>query len=214
MTRQMASPVRTLARKSTDTLGLEVKAPALAKPVRRTAAQASVRMLPMKSRYALKALVFLARNGGDGPVLISSIAEAEGIPRKFLEAILLELRNHGVLASRRGKNGGYTLLLPPQQINLGDVIRMLTGPMAPLPCLSKTAYQRCVECPNEGTCAVRLLLADVHAATLRIVDGTTLADLIVRIEAQSSHCDPSVIAVMGEACSPAATPALVAAQRD
>ena len=161
-------------------------------------------MLPMKSRYALKALVYLARQEDGQPVLISAIAEAEGIPRKFLEAILLELRNHGVLASRRGKNGGYTLRMAPKDINLGDVIRMLTGPMAPLPCLSKTAYQRCVECHDEATCAVRLLLADVHAATLRIVDGTTLADLLARIASHSSHCDPSVIAVMGEDCSQAA----------
>lgn len=143
-------------------------------------------MLPMKSRYALKALVFLARNQDDGPALISEIAEAEGIPRKFLEAILLELRNHGVLTSRRGRGGGYTLLLPPDQVNLGSVIRALTGPMAPLPCLSVTAYQRCAECQDESSCAVRLLLADVHAATLRIVDGTTLADLVQRVTTASA----------------------------
>jgi Rrf2 family protein len=144
-------------------------------------------MLPMKSRYALKALVFLAQHQEDGPVLISDIAEAEAIPRKFLEAILLELRNHGILASRRGRGGGYLLRMPPDQVNLGSVIRALTGPMAPLPCLSVTAYQRCQECQDEATCAVRLLLADVHAATLRIVDGTTLADLLLRVTAASRN---------------------------
>ena len=74
-------------------------------------------------------------------------------------------------------------MLPPGDINLGDVIRTLSGPLAPLPCLSKTAYQRCAECRDEATCAVRLLLADVHAEALRIVDGTTLADLVQRIDA-------------------------------
>lgn len=138
-------------------------------------------MLPMKSRYALKALVYLARNDQQGPVLISSIAEAEGIPRKFLEAILLELRNHGVLASRRGKHGGYSILGKPEDIMLGEVIRVLTGPLAPVPCLSKTAYQRCGECRNEATCAVRVLLADVHTATLQILDHTSLADLVLKV---------------------------------
>jgi len=140
-------------------------------------------MLPMKSRYALKALVYLARHDSGGPVLIADIARDEAIPRKFLEGILLELRNQGFLASRRGKNGGYNLLLPPALISLGAVIRTLTGPMAPLPCLSRTAYQRCAECADETTCAPRLLMADVHAETLRIVDGTSLADLLTRLDA-------------------------------
>ncbi len=138
-------------------------------------------MLPMKSRYGLKALVHLARAGDGLPVQTATIAQVEGIPRKFLEAILLELKNHGVLASRRGKAGGYVLRLSPADINLGDVIRVLSGPLAPLPCLSKTAYQRCVECADERTCAVRTLLADVHAEALRIVDGTTLAGLVSRM---------------------------------
>lgn len=144
-------------------------------------------MLPMKSRYAVKALVFLARR--QAPAQIVEIAEAEAIPRKFLEAILVELRNHGLLTSRRGKNGGYALRVPPVQINLGDTIRMLTGPLAPLPCLSKTAYQRCAECTDEGTCAVRTLLADVHAATLRIMDNTTLADLLAKLDAAGDRMD-------------------------
>ncbi len=139
-------------------------------------------MLPMKSRYALKALVHLARFGGDAPVPVSAIAQAETIPAKFLEAILLELRNAGILASRRGKGGGYTLLLTPEKIGLGNMIRLLSGPLAPLPCLSKTAYHRCPECVDEGTCAVRLLMAESHAAMLASLDQTTLADLVRRIE--------------------------------
>lgn len=138
-------------------------------------------MVPMKSRYALKALVYLARHQHQGPILISAIAEAEGIPRKFLEAILLELRNHGTLASRRGKHGGYSLLAKPDEIMLGEVIRTLTGPLAPVPCLSKSAYQRCAECKDEATCAVRLLLADVHTATLQILDHTSLGDLVSKV---------------------------------
>ncbi len=138
-------------------------------------------MLPMKSRYAIKALVYLAQHGG-GPVLISNISKSEGIPRKFLETILLELRNHGTLTSRRGRGGGYALRLPAEKIHLGDVIRVLTGPLAPVPCLSKTAYHACEECRDEATCAVRLLLAEVHAVTLKVVDGTSLADLVSRVE--------------------------------
>ena len=155
-------------------------------------------MLPMKSRYALKALVFLARHQADGPVPVAGIAAAEAIPVKFLEAILLELRNSGILTSRRGPTGGYQLRVEPETVHLGDVIRNLSGPMAPLPCLSKTAYHRCTECVDEATCAVRLLMADVHAATLRIVDGTTLAQLVARVDAsaageaegQSERCRP------------------------
>ena len=141
-------------------------------------------MLPMKSRYAIKALVFMARQRErQVAVQIADIAAAEAIPRKFLEVILLELRNHGILASRRGKGGGYSLRLPPSEVNLGTVIRVLTGPMAPLPCLSKTAYQRCPECLDERTCAARALMAEAHAATLRIVDGTTLEALVARLNA-------------------------------
>lgn len=156
-------------------------------------------MLPMKSRYALKALVFLARHQAEGAIPVAGIAAAEAIPVKFLEAILLELRNAGILTSRRGPTGGYQLRVEPQTVHLGDVIRNLSGPMAPLPCLSKTAYHRCGECVDETTCAVRLLMADVHAATLRIVDGTTLAELVARVDAaavggdegQSERCRPT-----------------------
>ncbi len=143
-------------------------------------------MLPMKSRYALKALVFLARHQVDGPVPVAGIAAAEAIPTKFLEAILLELRNAGILTSRRGPTGGYQLRVEPSTVHLGDVIRNLSGPMAPLPCLSKSAYHRCTECVDEATCAVRLLMADVHAQTLRILDGTTLAQLVARVDAAAA----------------------------
>lgn len=138
-------------------------------------------MLPMKARYAVKALVHIARAGG-GPCLAGEIAEAEQIPRKYLESILVELRNLGILSARRGRGGGYALLRPAAEIVLGDAIRAVSGPLAPVACLSKTAYQRCDDCVDEAACAVRLLLQQVHAAQLRIVDGTTLADLAARVE--------------------------------
>lgn len=140
-------------------------------------------MLPMKARYAVKALVQLAQSAPGQPVAIAHISAQQGIPRKFLEAILVQLRNAGILASKRGKDGGYWLRVPPAEIALGDVLRHVAGPLAPVPCLSKTAYRRCDECVDEAACSVRLLLADVHAATLRIVDNTTLGDLVARLPA-------------------------------
>jgi Rrf2 family protein len=134
----------------------------------------------MKARYGIKALVFLARTDGLRPVAAQSIAKAERIPPKYLEGILRALRQAGYVASVRGQFGGYALQRPAGEVVLGDVIRALSGPLAPVPCLSKTAYERCGECVDEATCAVRMLLQDVHAATLRIVDGTTLADLAAR----------------------------------
>jgi Rrf2 family protein len=134
-------------------------------------------MLTMKTRYALKALTLLAEAGQGAVVLSGDLAEREGIPKKFLEAILRELRMHGVLSSQRGRGGGYSLREPPEQIQLVTIVRALDGPIAPVPCLSKTAYARCAECKSETTCGVRFILKDLHDATLKILEGTTLADL-------------------------------------
>src|ERR1700688_1219336 len=98
-------------------------------------------MLSHKSKYALKAMIALSHEYGRGPLLISEIAEREKIPRRFLELILLELKNQGVLRSKKGKGGGYALSKPPGQISVGHVLRMLEGPIALLPCVSKTAYE-------------------------------------------------------------------------
>jgi len=100
-------------------------------------------MLSKKSKYALKALMVLAKEYGQGPVLISDVAQRAGIPRKFLELILLELKNQGILQSKKGKGGGYFLAREPRAISVGHIIRILDGPIAPLPCVSKTAYMRC-----------------------------------------------------------------------
>lgn len=137
-------------------------------------------MLTMKTRYALKALGILAERGPQQTTLIAEISEREAIPRKFLEAILRELRQHGLLLAQRGRGGGYRLRKPPEEINLAEVIRALDGPLAPVPCLSRTAYERCAECKSERACGVRLVLKDLHEATSNILENTTLADLLRR----------------------------------
>lgn len=134
--------------------------------------------LTQKAKYALKALVFLAKEYDSGPVLITTIAESEGISRKFLELILLELKNHGVLQSKKGRGGGYWLARPPEDIYLGAIIRIFEGALAPLPCASKRYYRRCEECRDEATCEVRAVMLEVKQATLRVLDTTSLQDTL------------------------------------
>jgi len=139
-------------------------------------------MLHNKTKYALKALQVLAKEYGQGPVLISEIARREKISPKFLELILLELKNHGILQSKKGKGGGYFLARPPQSVSVGHIIRIMEGPLAPIPCVSRTAYMRCAECRDERTCGIRIIMKDVRDATAAILDSTTLADVLKRIE--------------------------------
>jgi Rrf2 family protein len=139
-------------------------------------------MLTQKSKYALKALTVLAKEYGQGPVLISDIAHREGIPHKFLELILLELKNHSLLQSKKGKGGGYFLAREPRAISVGQVVRALDGPIAPLPCVSKTAYMRCHECRDERTCGIRMVMKEVRDATAKIMDSTTLEDMLKRVQ--------------------------------
>lgn len=138
-------------------------------------------MITMKTKYALKALCRLALAEPGARVLIADIAEQEGIPRKFLELILGELKQHGILQSRKGRGGGYTLAKNPDTITVASVLRVLDGPIAPVPCLSRTAYQRCAECRDEGTCGVRLILREAHAASVQVLENTTLADMVERV---------------------------------
>jgi Rrf2 family protein len=138
-------------------------------------------MISHKSKYALKAMIVLAHEYGNGPVLISEIAAREGIPRKFLELILLELRNRGILQSKKGKGGGYFLGRAPDEVTLGEILRDIEGPLAPIPCVSHTAYMRCQECRDERTCGIRMVMKDVRDATARILDSTTLADVLRRV---------------------------------
>ena len=141
----------------------------------------------MKAKYGLRAMLFLAREYGEGPILISEIARKEAIPKKFLELILLELRNTGYLHSKKGRGGGYYLGKSPQQISLGEIIRILDGPLAPIPCVSLTAYRRCPDCPDEKTCGIRVVMKEVRDATARILDGTTLADVLAQTDQGSSN---------------------------
>jgi Rrf2 family protein len=134
----------------------------------------------MKTKYALKALAQLASGPVGEPMLIGDIADREQIPKKFLEAILAELKQHGFVRSRKGRGGGYLLARNPDTITLASVVRVLDGPIAPVPCLSRTAYRRCEGCKDEATCAVRLALAEAHAASLTVLESTTVADMVSR----------------------------------
>ncbi|HSY38801.1 MAG TPA: Rrf2 family transcriptional regulator [Polyangia bacterium] len=137
--------------------------------------------LSRKARYALRALYALSAEEARGPVLIADLAEREKIPHKFLETILLELKNAGVLKSKKGKGGGYSLARPPEQITMGQVIRIIDGPLAPIPCASERAFVRCEECVDETTCGTRQVMKQVRDAIAAILDGTTLADVQTQI---------------------------------
>ncbi len=137
--------------------------------------------LSRKARYALRALYALANDESNGPVLIADLAEREHIPHKFLELILLELRNAGILRSKKGKGGGYALARPPREVTLGQIIRVVDGPLAPIPCVSERAYVRCEECVSEESCGTRMVMKEVRDAIAKILDGTTLADVCERV---------------------------------
>src|SRR5512144_1822413 len=127
-------------------------------------------MISQKAKYALRALIALARADEGCPVQISDIARSQVIPKKFLEQILLELKRDGLVASRRGKQGGYLLRRSSSDISFGEVLRLIDGPVAPLPCLSKTAYRRCADCQDEGTCEIRHVFAGVVKAQREVLD--------------------------------------------
>jgi Rrf2 family protein len=132
-------------------------------------------MISQRARYAFKALFALVRAKG-GLVQSREIAAAEGIPQSFLEQIMIDLRRGGLVGSRRGKVGGHYLLKDPATISCGQVLRLIDGPIAPLPCLSRTAYRRCEDCRDEKRCAVRHLFADGYAAMIGALESTSLAD--------------------------------------
>ena len=133
-------------------------------------------MLSKKTKYGLKALSYLANCSNNVPVGTSQIAENEQISRKFLETILLVLKNGGLLGAKKGKQGGYYLLRKPQEIAMVEVIRLLEGPIAMLPCVSLNYYEKCEDCPDEKACAVHSLMIRVRDSTLRILENSTLAD--------------------------------------
>jgi len=133
-------------------------------------------MLSKKSQYAIKALSYLAAKKDDGPVLISEIAKAKKIPIKFLENILLELRKAGFLDSKKGKGGGYFFRQDPSTIKLANVIRLVNGPIAMLPCVSLYFYERCKNC-DEKSCALHDVMIEVRDATLNILENRMVSDL-------------------------------------
>jgi Rrf2 family protein len=133
-------------------------------------------VLSQKCKYALRALLVLAREQDRDVLLIGEIAERERLPKKFLEAILLELKRHGIVRSRRGRGGGYALAKPPDVITFGQVVRLMDGPLAPTPCVSVNFYQRCTDCPDEAACEIRLVMRRVREAIANTLDHTTLKD--------------------------------------
>ncbi|MCF3638499.1 Rrf2 family transcriptional regulator [Rhizobium sp. TRM95111] len=135
-------------------------------------------MISQKAKYAMRALIALARANPSEPVLIADIAVSQNIPKKFLEQILLDMKHRGIVASRRGKQGGYMLLKPANDITFGEILRMIDGPIAPLPCLSQTAYRKCEDCNGESDCEIRHVFARVADATRNILFNTTLADAL------------------------------------
>jgi len=143
-------------------------------------------VLTQKSKYGLKAVLYLAGEWGRGPIPIAEVAERERLPKKFLEAILLDLKRHGLLHSKKGKGGGYMLGREPSEITIGQIIRALDGPLALIPCVSQSAYARCEECVNETTCGVRWAMKEVRDATAKILDHTTLAGLAAKSQAGST----------------------------
>ncbi|MFL9836538.1 Rrf2 family transcriptional regulator [Flavobacterium sp. ST-75] len=136
-------------------------------------------MLSKKTKYGLKALIYIAKHSGTEPVLISEISDNERIPKKFLEAILLDLKKHGILGSKKGKGGGYYLLKDPKEITAATLIRVLDGPLAMLPCVSLNYYEKCDDCPDEVKCNLNKFMAQVRDNTLSLLQQKSLYDLAI-----------------------------------
>ena len=137
----------------------------------------SIEILYKKTKFVIMALTFLARQEDNTPVQIAEIAKSENISLKFLESILLLLRNSGFLGAKKGKGGGYYLIKEPKDINMAHVYRILEGPIALLPCASHNFYEKCDDCTDEVACAVRKLMIEVRDNTLKILESNTLADI-------------------------------------
>jgi Rrf2 family protein len=136
-------------------------------------------MLTQRSRYGLRAMLLLAREQREAPpVPMSRIAEEAQVPRKFLEIILTDLKNANLVVSTRGKQGGFHLARPGHLISFGDIIRTIEGPLALVPCVSRTAYKKCKDCRDEAACEIRRAMMIVRDDTARILDGTSLADAL------------------------------------
>jgi Rrf2 family protein len=148
-------------------------------------------MLSKKCQYALHALIYLGQHQDVGLIFISQIAEAKKIPKKFLEAILLDLKNTNILGSKKGKGGGYYLKRKPEEITILQVVRSIDGAVAMLPCVSLNYYESCGMCENEKECSINHLFSKVRDETLKVLSKSTLADLIKPMSSEgellSSH---------------------------
>lgn len=137
-------------------------------------------MLSKKVKYAINALIVMAKLPENQPSPTAEIARMGNIPKKFLELILLELKNFGIVSSIRGKDGGYYLRQSPDEINLATIVRLFDGPIALLPCVTHNYYQSCPECEDENTCALRSVIKDLRDITVKLFKETTLSELLKR----------------------------------
>ena len=135
-------------------------------------------MLTQKTRYSMLSMVRLAKEFGKGTLMINEIAESEKIPKRFLESILLELKNNGYLGSRLGKNGGYFLMKNPKDINLLEIVRLFEGSIALLKCTSEKYYEPCEHCKDEETCTIRGTFKDIRDYTFNKLAATSLESLV------------------------------------
>ena len=133
-------------------------------------------MLAQRTRYALRSLLYLAEEQGGAPIQLARIAQTQQVPPKYLELIMLDLKKAGLVRSIRGPRGGYVLARDPQSISFGDVVRTMEGPIALVPCASLNFYERCGDCHDEATCAIRRAFAIVRDQTANILEGISLAD--------------------------------------
>ncbi len=134
-------------------------------------------MLTNKGKYGLKAMVHLAGLQPGALAQVQDMADSNAIPKKFLDQILSELRNSGMVFSKKGKGGGYALARPASEISVGQIVRVLDGPLAPIQCASVTAYRACDDCSDEKACAVRLMMVQARNAIAAVLDSQSLADM-------------------------------------
>lgn len=137
-------------------------------------------MLSKKTKYAINALVFIAKNKDDQPISVSRISAEQNIPLKFLESILTELKNARILNSKKGKYGGYSLNGNPEEIHMAKIMRLLDGAIALLPCVTFEFYERCEECIDEETCGIRQIVMEIRNETVERLKNATLAEIIKR----------------------------------
>lgn len=135
-------------------------------------------MLSKKTKYAIHALSFLAKNDKNTPQLIAHISEETNTPRKFLEAILLDLKKNGILGSKMGKGGGYYLIKKPQDVKLSSILRLFDGPIAYVPCASLNYYEKCEECEDEENCGLHHIMVDVRDETLKLLENKSIQDIL------------------------------------